>query len=412
MIRCKNWSTEFEGNFCPECGTAAPKPADRRLTFFALNDQEKKSLPVQPKNTEPVSPVQHEPPQVAPAVPVSAVSVTQTAMHEPQPSMTPPVQPVQRTELQNTPAYVTATPFAPVTPVSSDTRMNQTDSERPKKNKALILSAAVVVAAVVILIILLPKNGGADDTLVTAAATAAETDATKVNTEEPSAVASESAAQSSQPPSETAAATAAPATAKPTTPATAKSTTPQPTSVPQPTAPKPTSAPQPTAPQPTAPKATTPKATTPPAEKKIKVVADGTTYTVKTGDYFIYTYYLSVPEPVCSIEVHTLFDSSGIELISDYTDGSAYPILGDSVVAGRPDSDAIYFNYSGVGSKMKDFSGWNSALITLSFRATATSGTYTINTSVINLSCGENIDHVIYQGSILGEITRMEGVLY
>ena len=269
------------------------------------------------------------------------------------------------------------------------------DSGKKKRLVSFIAAATLVVAAVVLLIILLPKGGEDPSSTVTAT--------TKEGGQPQSDNAGSDASAGTGdvpdiPYSDTPSASV-PETQKPTSPtAPAEKPTSSPTV-------KPTSAPTTAPTSPPTVKPTSPPPTSPPVYY-VNVTADGVTYSIKSGDYFTYTYYLCIDGAVNALEATTTYDSSGLQLLPD---SLYYPIIGDSMVSNATNAGIIRYNYTKLNGE--NFSSWNSVLMTATFRVTAKSGAYDIDTYLYSLAGDPDFTTYIKNGVMQAPLTRCEGVI-
>ena len=413
-------------------------PADRYQSMeqfkTALMNEPSVSAPADPVFVAPVIPAPAEPVQVTPPeaayvtppeAPYAPPEVDESAasqefsQFEPAYSAQPELEPYELTESvyhaqpeptrQPEPVFAAAPVIIPDAPADSaaapvlTAAKTDSGSKKGKHVISLLAAAAVVVAAIVLLIVLLSKGGDDADTVRSGQT---EADSSEVKSSDTDIKNTSPAESGSVLPTTEAASPSA--TVKPTAPA-APTTAPTVKPTAAPTV-KPTTAPtvKPTA-APTV-KPTNPP-TTPPASNKVTVVADGRSYSIKTGNTFTYTYYLSVGDKITTFNACTEYQTSGLEMISDFYDfDRTFPIVGDGMVAYDSGNGTLRYNFSIL--RGKDFSSWNSVLITLTFRVTAKSGTYSINTDVIDLA-GDPDFTIYYQSGVnYISVSRCEGVIY
>ncbi len=147
-------------------------------------------------------------------------------------------------------------------------------------------------------------------------------------------------------------------------------------------------------------------------EEFVTVKVDGLEYKLQEGDIFTYVYNLTCQEKICAIDVHTSYDSTGLEFIpavDEYGDvdlSAMFPVIKD-VVYNFNLRDRIVFNYSSVsGVRFPALDNGqfteNNRVFVCNFKVTASSGYYEINTKIKTLG-GAETNRIIFDYKVVDE---------
>ena len=144
------------------------------------------------------------------------------------------------------------------------------------------------------------------------------------------------------------------------------------------------------------------------------ITTGGKTYQVQQGDTVTYVYYLNIGEKMTAVDGTLSYNADALSMtVPEDEDGEPYiygifPILDGAAVVNDSDPANIHYNFS--NPMGKPFNKETSMLIKAQFTVTASSGTYSIDNSLVTLS-GIGGTKYIEGGAVNVEPQRMESLL-